>query len=93
MDLPTQKYQIVNSWGRYGKYCKDKVIGISPTYVQLSNHDLNIVYGYETQTDASPYSNPASPHIGREASRPIAPSMGFMIVMITPIMNRDQKLY
>lgn len=86
MDLPTQKYQIVNSWGRYGKYCKDKVIGMSPTYIQLSNHDLNIVYGYETQTDASP-------HIGREASRPIAPSMGFMIVMITPIMNRDQKLY
>jgi hypothetical protein len=45
------------------------------------------------KTDASPYSNPTSTHIGREASRPIAPSMGFMIVMITPVMNRDQKLY
>lgn len=47
----------------------------------------------KSKTDASPYSTPTSTHIGREASRPIDPSMGFMIVMITPVMNRDQKLY
>ena len=45
------------------------------------------------KTDASPNSNPASPYIGRETSRPIAPSMGFMIVMITPVMNLEIRSY
>jgi hypothetical protein len=34
-----------------------------------------------------------SPHRGREAPQPLAPSMAFKIVIITAVMNPYQELY
>gem|GEM_PF-1920810 len=61
----------------------------------MSYHDLNIIHGYENQNQCQIIfkSRGLSPHKGRVAPQPMAPGMAFKIVMITAVMNPDQKLY